>query len=68
MKALCSPAKEQFEGYEGSLSMKDKYGKCIPIMVSATMEFLSPQGCEPMLAIRLNHDETTYRDSLARGD
>ena len=27
----------------GSLSMKDKYGKCIPIMVLATMEFLSPQ-------------------------
>ena len=37
--------------------MKDKYGKRIPIMVLATMEFLSPQGCESTLAIGLNHEQ-----------
>ena len=55
MKVLCTLAKEKFEGYEGSLSVKDKYSKCIPIMVLAL--FVSPQGCEPMLAIGLNHEQ-----------
>ena len=57
MKVLGIPAKEQFVGCKGSLSMKDKYGKRIPIMISATMEFLSPQGCEQTLAIGLNHEQ-----------